>query len=448
MNNSNTSLCIALCLLVTACGGLPTATVLNPDALSDDKADLYPEVATDGQGNWIVSWQRNDNRGRPGILSMHSNTDGKNWSLMHGTAGDGSHSPDLVSDGRGGWRMFLASHYPQGQDTDIVMLYSTPADWVGAVPKGFYTLHYNAAAGRVSDLVNSDAATDKAQDDAPVTATDGNRWVVLWQRADPLPQQVTDKWRTAVYAAASLDDGKTWSAPAPVSTPSVTGTGDARPVPDLAFGRGAWLAVWSDRDPVKGDYDIYYAFSLDGLTWKPPAALNTNAATDSGDDTGPRVATDGRGHWRVVWTSTDSLGPAGLGTDSDLLYADYTANTIVPATWSAPQPVDTGAASDTALDTDDSARIVYHSGKWHVVWDHRGTIYHTVSNASGWQRPSFAHREGAGGILSNGKEFAPAIALAGAFHYLIVWSSNARIPGEVNPATAPDYDIFLVRKAP
>ena len=129
-----------------------------------------------------------------------------------------------------------------------------------------------------------------------------------------------------------------------------------------------------------------------------------------------------------------------------MLYADYTANTTVPTTWSAPQPVDSDAASDTALYTDDSARLAYHSGKWHVVWDHRHAIYHAVSYQGGWQRPSFAHR--AGGTSGSGWESSPAIALAGAFHYLIVWSSNAPIPGEVNRATEPDYDIFLVREAP
>ncbi len=52
----------------------------------------------------------------------------------------------------------------------------------------------------------------------------------------------------------------------------------------------------------------------------PPAALNPNAATDSGDDFSPQVSTDGAGNWLAVWDSADSLG-ATLGSDSDILYS-------------------------------------------------------------------------------------------------------------------------------
>ena len=40
--------------------------------------------------------------------------------------------------------------------------------------------------------------------------------------------------------------------------------------------------------------------------WTGPAALNTNAATDSGDDSAPQVTTDGAGHWVAVWMSAEA----------------------------------------------------------------------------------------------------------------------------------------------
>jgi len=42
--------------------------------------------------------------------------------------------------------------------------------------------------------------------------------------------------------------------------------------------------------------------------WTGPAALNTNAATDSGNDYFSQVTTDGAGNWVAVWESHDSLG--------------------------------------------------------------------------------------------------------------------------------------------
>ena len=44
----------------------------------------------------------------------------------------------------------------------------------------------------------------------------------------------------------------------------------------------------------------------------PPALLNTNGASDSGDDANPQVTTDGAGNWVAVWHSHENLaGAAG-----------------------------------------------------------------------------------------------------------------------------------------
>ena len=51
------------------------------------------------------------------------------------------------------------------------------------------------------------------------------------------------------------------------------------------------------------------------LQW--PVALNTNAASDSGQDDLPKVTTDGVGGWVAVWQSSDSLG-ATIGIPAPL----------------------------------------------------------------------------------------------------------------------------------
>ncbi|MEE8170776.1 MAG: hypothetical protein V3T70_09530, partial [Phycisphaerae bacterium] len=45
-----------------------------------------------------------------------------------------------------------------------------------------------------------------------------------------------------------------------------------------------------------------------GVVITPPAALNTNAGSDSGDDFRPQLTTDGSGNWVAVWDSRENLG--------------------------------------------------------------------------------------------------------------------------------------------
>src|SRR5262245_13703184 len=75
-------------------------------------------------------------------------------------------------------------------------------------------------------------------------------------------------------------------------------------------------------------------------------SLNTNAATDTGDDARPAITTDGHGTWIAVWGTTDDLGGT-IGTDGDILAARSTDN---GTTWSAPAPVNGNAGSDTGAD--------------------------------------------------------------------------------------------------
>ena len=94
------------------------------------------------------------------------------------------------------------------------------------------------------------------------------------------------------------------------------------------------------------DYDILVSRSTNnGATWTAPAALNTNAATDSGA-THPQVTTDGTGNWVAVWQSTDTLGGT-IGTDGDILVSRSTNN---GATWTAPAALNTNAATDSGDD--------------------------------------------------------------------------------------------------
>ena len=119
-----------------------------------------------------------------------------------------------------------------------------------------------------------------------------------------------------------------WAAPAALNSNAATDTETDEFPQVTADGAGNWVAVWKSNDSLGGaigtDFDILVARSTDnGATWTAPAALNSNAATDTGTDTLPQVTTDGAGNWVAVWQSNENLSGA-IGTDNDILYATET----------------------------------------------------------------------------------------------------------------------------
>ena len=80
--------------------------------------------------------------------------------------------------------------------------------------------------------------------------------------------------------------------------------------------------------------------------WASPELLSIDGAFNSGADVTPRLATDGLGNWVAVWESTDDLGGT-IGAEGDILVATSANN---GSTWTAPDALNTDAATDVALD--------------------------------------------------------------------------------------------------
>ena len=121
--------------------------------------------------------------------------------------------------------------------------------------------------------------------------------------------------------ARSTDKGATWTAAAPLNSNAATDSGGDEYPQVTTDGAGHWVAVWTSWDAIGTDWDILVSRSTDnGVTWTARAALNTNAATDSGNDYGPQATTDGGSNWVAVWSSTENLGGT-IGGDSDIFYA-------------------------------------------------------------------------------------------------------------------------------
>ena len=177
--------------------------------------------------------------------------------------------------------------------------------------------------------LNTNAATDSGHDRRSEPATDGaGNWVTVWESDENLGGTIGTDYD--ILVSRSADNGATWTGPVALNTNAATDSGEDYYAQVTTDDGGNWVAVWASRENLfdlnLGDYigtdpDALVSRSTDnGVTWSYPAALNTNAATDSGEDLGPHVAPDGGGNWAAVWCSDDSLSGT-IGTDLDILYA-------------------------------------------------------------------------------------------------------------------------------
>jgi len=223
-------------------------------------------------------------------------------------------------------------------------------------------------------VLNAGANKDQAKDEAARIVSDGlGVWVVVWQSTGSAAAGPDSFGRDAdILFVRSADNGVTWTAPAAVSSRARKDQGlDLTPA--LATdGKGTWIVVWSSTEDLTGsrrnDRDIQIAISTDDArTWSLPRYLNGNATRDWGDDESPDIATDAAGHWVVVWQSTDSLGNT-IGGDRDVLAA---ASSDGGLTWSDPKPLDEAAAHDQR--SDDAPRLATdRRGHWMTVWASSG----------------------------------------------------------------------------
>src|SRR6185369_3115515 len=103
--------------------------------------------------------------------------------------------------------------------------------------------------------VNDDALIDHSPDYSPRIATDGNgRWTVVWVSHRNLAGKLG--FDADLLEAASTDGGRTWSAPRAVSVAAQNDGWTFDDYPVLAYGAGAWIALWQRRT-VTENYEAF-----------------------------------------------------------------------------------------------------------------------------------------------------------------------------------------------
>jgi Neuraminidase (sialidase) len=236
--------------------------ILNTDAYTDGKTDGNPMVTTDGSGNWVAVWSFRDTSGIDTDLFVSRSTDnGATWTdpaVLNANAGtDSGHDdyPNLITDGSGNWIAVWDSYEDLGgtAGTDRDIFFSRSTD--------------NGITWTDPAILNTNADTDTGNDYVPVLATDSQgKWVVVWFSAENLGGTIgSGDWD--IFVALSTDNGITWTDPETLNSNAETDAIEAYDLnPYIATdGSGNWVAVWYSEDDMEGtigtDADILVSTS-------------------------------------------------------------------------------------------------------------------------------------------------------------------------------------------
>ncbi len=247
-------------------------------------------------------------------------------------------------------------------------------------------------------------------------------------------------------AAARADLGVPVSTAAPLNANAATDTGGDFSPRLASDGNGNWVAVWYSNEtlggPIGGDFEIFVARSVDnGLNWSLPVPLNNNAASDTNTDVDPDIATDGKGHWVAVWSKNSAPS-----FETDIVVARSIDN---GATWSDPVALNANAATDAGNDIGPTI-VTDGLGHWVAVWYSDDTLGNTLGNDFDiFVSRSIDNGEhwsapaplnnNAGG--DSGADYVPAVVTDGLGHWVVAWASTQNLGG----ADTSDSDILVAR---
>ncbi len=355
---------------------------VNSDAVGDPGEDFWVSIVTDRTDHWLVAWVSNNDLNDFDIRYAKSTDNGVSWSTLavlnsNGGADNGDDTaPNIVLSENGilmaVWQSTENLGGTAGTDNDI--LYATSSDF-GATWSTPATLNSNATTDTGADtnphistdnsgkwvavwqstenlggtigvdddiltsistndggqwsaptVVNTNATTDTANDEIPSIATDANgAWSVAWQSAENLGGTIgTDR---DILFARSTDDAATWSTVVPLNGNATTDIGEDFFVQLAQVSTTDYFAIWYSSDALSGtigvDLDYLMSQSSDsGASWTSPLAFNSNATTDTGNDSLQRLTSDGFDNWMVAWMTTDVFGGT-IGIDSDIVVATF-----------------------------------------------------------------------------------------------------------------------------
>jgi hypothetical protein len=291
-------------------------------------------------------------------------------------------------------------------------------------------------------LTPSEAANDTGADlSAQLLVSSNGTHLLVWRSNDGLGLNLGSDFD--LVFSRSEDGGTTWSPPAALNSNATADTaGDFHP--RLATdGSGFWFVVWHSKENVDGllgdDADILVSWSADdGRNWSAPAPVNSYAETDTADDFNPSIATDGSGRWIVVWETTYDLGGT-IGNDQDIVMS---ISNNSGQSWTVASVLEPSAAGDTAddfladLETDGD-------GNWIAAWSRYESasdlvVARSTDNGDTWASAVGLHEQP---LETEGQDFGVELATDSEGSWIAVWESGVALAGTVGP----DQDILFSR---
>ncbi len=405
---------------------------VNPDQAADEYPEMRPCVATDGQGHWVLNWWRGNafDSTVANFQSARSADNGATWSAPATVNPFPVNTQSLLN--AGGEIAFdttgtcvAAWHHRPGPSATTARLYTSASSDFGAT---WGTPVLARSAGDVEALAYSIAPDNRGL------------WLVGWTETNTTTHLV----RACV--AASTDGAQTWSQPDELPEDSDYLTQGEVFGPYLAAGSsGAWVALTANNYSPPNSNLAFHVIATRGVLNPPPylegtqasQLLNRNGNGDTGNDVLPDVAGDGYGTWVCVWGSDDTLSGT-IGADNDILFARRDS---VTAPWSAPLPLNTGAATDAASDIRPRIATDGH-GVWMTVWASKDTsasalgadfdilMARSLDNGHTWT-PPVPLNAGAAGDTTD--EASACIASDGNGCWVVGWSEA---PSSTDPATS------------
>ena len=387
------------------------------DRVTDIACDkLNPAAAADGAGGAVLAWEDNRFVGYYQIYARRLAPGGlaaAGWpanGVRIAATGLNQRTPAIAGDGAGG--AFVAWTDLRAPDGDIYLQHvdgsgNTGASW--------------PAAGL-------GIATGAAAQSAPVVAADGTGGVfVAWvdRRAGN-----DDVYLQRVTAGGALAPGFVANGIAVAAA-----AGDQHAPNMVADGAGGVLLAWEDHRGA--DLDVYATRVRGDGTLAPGFVANGNAVcTLAGDQSAPRVVSDGAGGLIVAWQDH-------RGTDLDVYAARLTGTGAVAPGWTSQGTRVSAAADDQSLPTiaGDGANGAY------VAWQDRrsgGLDIYATRLAGDGSVPAGWAADGSLLCGAAGDQRAPQVASTAGGTAYVVWT-------DARDTTTTGLDVYaqcLYRSGP
>lgn len=386
-----------LALAVSAPRAISNLSSIDNDVLQAGGTASLASVACGDNGTWIAAWWDEglpvvQGKGVHDVLFARSTDGGASWSgpdYIDPAAGTiDNYDPSVATNGAEGW-LFTASRFIPVEGVFLFRSIDDGGTWSSPV--------------QLSDAVDFTSLSGTSM------STDRNGvWVVAWTQQ--LPGSDSE-----VYFVRSIDDGASWSAPAPLNEDAATDPYNDYDV-ELATDRsGNWVATWT-----RGSSVVSARSSDNGQTWSPYAYLGPGFY-------GSSLATDREGNWVVAWSNANG--------------AYFSRSQDNGSTWTAPSLIVSTEQNAGTLSLAVDSIVYLEQGRWTVAMGNYGynfggtigkeediLVADSFDGGQSWDPPSLLNVNGRKDAATASDANA-AIAVDGLGRTVAVWESLGDLDG-------------------